>query len=54
VALDHRPLDRRHPVWSREDPAPHAKGNKSFKAGLKDEDETTPVVTTTNNDQKVS
>jgi sec-independent protein translocase protein TatA len=31
-----------------------AKGIKSFKAGLKDEDETTPVVTTTNNDQKVS
>jgi sec-independent protein translocase protein TatA len=31
-----------------------AKGIKSFKACLKDEDETTPVVTTTNNDQKVS
>ena len=31
-----------------------AKGIKSFKAGLKDEDEATPVVTTTNNDQKVS
>ena len=29
-----------------------AKGIKSFKAGLKD-DETTPVATTTNNDQKV-
>lgn len=32
-----------------------AKGIKSFKAGLKDEEATpTPVVTTTNNDQKVS
>lgn len=29
-----------------------AKGIKSFKAGLKDE-ETTPVVPSTNNDQKV-
>lgn len=29
-----------------------AKGIKSFKAGLKDDD-TTPVATTTNNDQKV-